>query len=88
MTIAITCSTKQCLSSSLTKKTKSYITEMGLTGAGIMSEDQINMNENNAFTNKWGALVSIGYAVIKSDTCLSSHDQGVIPVALGNEGID
>ena len=27
---------------------------MGVTGAGITLEDQINMNESNAFTNKWG----------------------------------
>jgi len=28
--------------------------EMGETGAGITSEDQINMEVSNEFTNKWG----------------------------------
>lgn len=34
---------------------------MGKTGAGITSEDQINMDEENNFMNKWsvyGVLIS------------------------------
>jgi hypothetical protein len=27
---------------------------MGETGAGITREDEINMDKENAFTNKWG----------------------------------
>jgi len=30
--------------------------EMGETGAGITREDEINMDQENPFTNKWGTL--------------------------------
>jgi hypothetical protein len=33
--------------------TQSYIEEMGKTGARIRSEDEINLDQPNAFTNKW-----------------------------------
>jgi hypothetical protein len=61
---------------------------MGLTGAGITSEDQINMSESNTFTNKWGMPVSIRCVVIESDDYLGSPDQRVISVAVGDEGVD
>jgi len=38
----------------LVKDTQKYKEEMGLTGEGITSADQINMDVKNAFTNKWG----------------------------------
>ena len=31
-----------------------YQDEMGETGAGITCEEEINMELNNSFTNKWG----------------------------------
>jgi hypothetical protein len=31
-----------------------YVTELGETGAGITSADEINMEKPNKFTNKWG----------------------------------
>jgi hypothetical protein len=40
---------------SLVKKTCEHMIAMGETGAGITSEDQINMDEDNEFTNKWSA---------------------------------
>lgn len=33
---------------------KGYTEEMALTGAGINHEDEINMDLDNEFTNKWG----------------------------------
>ena len=44
--------------SSLVAKTKAHIEEMGVTGARITMEDQINMSESNAFTNKWGMMAT------------------------------
>ena len=35
------------------KKTREHLTTMGETGAGITSEDQINMDDDNEFMNKW-----------------------------------
>jgi hypothetical protein len=35
------------------KKTCEHLQTMGETGAGISSEDQINMDEENGFFNKW-----------------------------------
>ena len=57
---------------------------MGETGAGITSEDQIDMDQDNEFLNKWS----------KSHLQASLHhvltgfraDQGRLPVALGDEG--
>jgi hypothetical protein len=37
------------------KKTREHLQAMGETGAGITSEDQINMDEENDFLNKWSA---------------------------------
>ena len=39
----------------LVKKTCEHLNAMGETGAGITSEDQINMDEENDFINKWSA---------------------------------
>lgn len=38
----------------MTEITNKYINEMGETGAGITRVDQINMDQKNAFTTKWG----------------------------------
>lgn len=38
----------------LVKDTQKYKEELGLTGEGITSADQINMDHPNQFTNKWG----------------------------------
>ena len=43
--------------------TNGHKNTMGETGAGITSEDQINMDNPNNFTNKWGT-----YLISKS-TC-------------------
>jgi hypothetical protein len=34
---------------------------MGETGAGITSADEINMDETNDFTNKWGMYRKSGH---------------------------
>lgn len=44
-----------CSSYSMSKTTRKYIEEMGETGAGIRSADDIDMTVQNEFTNKWGA---------------------------------
>lgn len=36
------------------KKTREYIQEMGQTGQGIVKESDIDMTQDNEFTNKWG----------------------------------
>ena len=41
-------------SNRLVKETQKHILELGQTGEGITSEDQINMDLQNEFTNKWG----------------------------------
>jgi hypothetical protein len=40
------------------KKTRAGMVVMGETGAGISSEDQINMDIPNQFTTKWGKFYS------------------------------
>lgn len=39
------------------KKTREHLTTMGETGAGISTEDQINMDEDNDFMNKWSTFI-------------------------------
>ena len=36
--------------------TRGYIKEMGTTGEGITSAEEINMSLDNAFVNKWSML--------------------------------
>ena len=43
---------------SMEKKTRAAMVVMGETGAGISSEDQINMEIPNQFTMKWGKFDS------------------------------
>ncbi|KAF8239258.1 hypothetical protein L208DRAFT_120887 [Tricholoma matsutake] len=38
------------------KLRKNFIEEMGQTGAGISREDEIDMELNNEFTNKWAKI--------------------------------
>jgi hypothetical protein len=38
---------------SLIQKTWEHVTSMGETGAGITSQDQINMDIDSKLTNKW-----------------------------------
>jgi hypothetical protein len=38
----------------MTQDIRKYREEMGQTGAGIEREEDINMNVNNVFTNRWG----------------------------------
>jgi hypothetical protein len=40
----------------MTQDVRKYREEMGQTGAGIQQEEEIDMNLNNAFTNRWGTL--------------------------------
>jgi hypothetical protein len=42
------------ISDRLVKKTRQHIATMGETGAGITSEQQINMESNSELANKWG----------------------------------
>ena len=38
----------------MTQDVHKYRDEMGETGAGITREEEINMELDNSFTNKWG----------------------------------
>jgi hypothetical protein len=42
------------VSNRLVKDIQKHIVELGQTGEGITSADQINMDARNEFTNKWG----------------------------------
>jgi hypothetical protein len=61
---------------------------MGETGAGITSEDQINMSVSNAFTNKWGKYYTNTCVDPINYSSSRSLDPGILPVALENEGVD
>ncbi len=41
---------------SLVKACRGYTEEMGETGMGITSEEEIDMSLNNEFTTKWGTF--------------------------------
>ncbi|KAA1480072.1 hypothetical protein DENSPDRAFT_887343 [Dentipellis sp. KUC8613] len=43
---------KNCLAD-MEKTCRAFVKEMGETGAGIACEEDINMNVNNSFTNRW-----------------------------------
>jgi hypothetical protein len=84
----------------LVKKTREHLNAMGETGAGITSEDQINMDEDNEFMNKWSeyrVLVSerrvlTGFLELIKNSfpwfwemkVLISERPNVVPVGLGN----
>jgi len=44
---------------SMETKTRDGMAMMGETGAGISSEDQINMEQPNQFTTKWGKQLNM-----------------------------
>jgi len=44
---------------SMETKTQDGMAMMGETGAGISSEDQINMEQPNQFTTKWGKQLNM-----------------------------
>jgi hypothetical protein len=47
----------------MTQDVRKYRDEMGQTGAGIMHEEEINMELKNTFTNRWGMSLT---AIAKS----------------------
>lgn len=51
--------THQRMVNRLVKDTQKYRDEMGQTGEGIASADQINMDVRNEFTNKWGQYYAV-----------------------------
>ena len=43
-----------CTCTMMTQDVHKYQDKMGETGAGITCEEEINMELDNSFTNKWG----------------------------------
>ena len=82
------------------KKTREHLKAMGETGAGITSEDQVNLEEENDFMNKWSehllfclrvSVFLLFLALIKKSIpwlwemkALISERPNLTPVGLGN----
>jgi hypothetical protein len=58
---------------------------MGETGAGITSEDQINMDQDNEFTNKWSTYLNCCHHLAIPHGWIRNY-QGEISMVLGSEG--
>ncbi|KAF9484224.1 hypothetical protein BDN70DRAFT_872925 [Pholiota conissans] len=69
--------------SMLVKACRQYTAQMGATGAGITSEDQIDMSLSNNFTTMWGLIREAfpWYFVLRD---LISERPNITPVGLGN----
>lgn len=48
----------------LETKTRGYLSDMGETGKGIAQEDEIDMSQDNEFTNKWGTYCHTSRSVL------------------------
>ncbi|KAH8115354.1 hypothetical protein DFH11DRAFT_1877111 [Phellopilus nigrolimitatus] len=71
----------------LTELTKRYTQELGETGAGINSAQEIDMSQNNSFTNKW-EQISKSFPFFFEWRNLIGERPNTNPVGLGNSSTD
>ncbi|KAH9903892.1 uncharacterized protein BXZ73DRAFT_111354 [Epithele typhae] len=67
----------------LEKETRDYLTELGQTGAGIEREEDIDMSQNNSFTNRW-AQIQEKFLFLWDMKGLINARPNVIPVGIAN----
>ncbi|KAL1937493.1 hypothetical protein VTO73DRAFT_13145 [Trametes versicolor] len=67
----------------LETKTRGYLSDMGETGKGIAQEDEIDMSQDNEFTNKW-ALIKKSFPYLWHMKTLIMQRPNIIRTGIGN----